>query len=384
MRIFFYHPTSASTEPEPPLGLAMLIAVAQEEGHHVEFYDQDLHHKEHSFDRLLKGFQPELFVITAMTPQYFHCQKAISLVKDMFPHCKTILGGPHASALPDSTMKEIEKLDFLCVGEGEKTFKEFLLALNDQQENFDDIKGLFWRKEGKTVFTGERELMKEEELDALPMAAWDVIFKKGLYFQTINYVNKPVPVFSIITTRGCPFECTFCDENSIWKRKVRERKIAHVIEEIKYLKETFHAEHFNVLDDTFTLKPKRVKEFCGRVKQFNLSYRITAKVNTVTQEMLYDIADSGCKLVSYGVESGDEEVLKIMKKKQSLEAVKKAFEMTKKTGMVSYALCMVGNIGEGFNEVRKTAEFVKHIKADLFSAAIMTPYPGSENYHICE
>ncbi|MBI5373872.1 MAG: radical SAM protein [Candidatus Schekmanbacteria bacterium] len=384
MKILFYYPTSCSTEPEPTGGIGILIAIARELGHEIEFYDYDHHRKLFNFEDIFKEFNPDVFAVSCMTPQYYFAQQAISFAKEKSPSCITIIGGPHASALPVETLQEINGLDFLCEGEGEKTFKDFLNYLEQGQNSSPDISGLYYKKNGKIIVPKPQTLLTSAELDNLPMAAWDVIFKHGPYKQKVNYTEDAVPVFSVITARGCPYECTFCDEKSIWKRKIRERSIENVIKEIQYLVQNYKAEHFNILDDTFTMKAERVKEFCSKVKALNISYRITAKVNTVNSEMLEALAGSGCKLVAYGVESGDENVLKIMKKHQSLDSVRKAFELTNNAGMTSYALCMVGNIGEDFEAVKKTAQFVKDINATLFSAAIMTPYPGSENYKICE
>ena len=334
---------------------------------------------------LIKEFNPDILVISFMTSQFLFAQNLIDKAKKMRSNLPVIVGGVHAAALPEETMLNLKGIDYLCYGEGEKTFDLFIDYMNGLK-SVDEIDGLFYRQNGNIAKNPPMPLLSTEELNKLPMPAWDVIYKRGVYLSALNYWDKIVPVFPLITARGCPYNCTFCDEGTIWKRKLRERDIDAIIEEMKYLVRQFRAEHFNILDDTFTFKPNRVIEFCEKLLKSNLNihWRCTAKVKTVTPEMLSYMKKAGCKLISYGVESGDQHVLDLMRKKQSLEQVKYAFRITKEAGIMSFALCMVGNIGEDFDSVKKTAQFVSELGADLFSCAIMTPYPGSENYEVCK
>lgn len=363
----------------------MLMALAMKLGHSVEFFDEDLHAKDRNLERVVKDFTPDLIAVTTMTPQYFEASRKIKQFRALLPNAPIVLGGIHATALPQQTMSEMEEVDFLCVGEGEKTFSELLAYLEDKTpERLSSINGLVYRSGEKVLMNAPRELMPEEELESLPQVAWDKLTEYGVYRQPLHYESSINTVFSIITARGCPFECTFCDEGTIWKRKVRKRSIDNVVSEIRYLQERFDAKYFNILDDTFTLLPARVEEFCNRVAGLNINFRITAKVNTVSPEMLAMLKTAGCRLIAYGVESGDQEVLNLMKKKQTIDEVKRAFSLTNEAGIMSYALCMVGNLGENLSSVEKTADLVEDIKADLYSVAAMTPYPGSTNYKVCK
>jgi anaerobic magnesium-protoporphyrin IX monomethyl ester cyclase len=383
MKVFFYQPTSSTAQPEPPVGVGCLIAVAQQMGCEVEFFDHDLHSRQASLERLLQEFRPDVFAVTCMTPQYYHAQNAVRMVHAQLPECRIIIGGAHPSALPIETMKELPELEFLAAGEGDRTFRLFLEMLK-RGETAQEIPGLYRRRQGEIVVPSRVQLMTVEELDELPQTAWDVLLKRGLYEEQLNYTKGVVPVFAVITGRGCPFECTFCSEGLIWERRVRCRSVEKVVTEIRYLIDRYGAHHFNILDDTFVLKKERVRQFCELVKPLGIEYRITANANVVTQSMLDALAASGCRMVAYGVESGDENVLRRMKKRQTLDQVREAFRMTKQANMMAYALCMVGNLGEDFAAVQRTARFVSTIGADLFSASIMTPYPGSENYEICK
>lgn len=385
MRILFYHPTAYSRFAEPVLGLGYLMAVAKNLGHDVTYYDHDLHSRKIEARTMVLDSQPDVIAVGCMTTQFYEAKKALRSFKELAPSAVAIVGGVHVSALPHASLPEMPEADYLCVGEGEKTFAEFLDYLGGMSRGqVDAIHGLAFRRNGSVVLNEQRALMDEAELDRLPMVAWDELTKHGMYEQPLHYEPRIAPVFSIMTARGCPFRCTFCDEGTIWKRKVRRRSIDHVVQEIGYLVSRYGAKYFNILDDTFTLSPTRVEEFCEKVGPLGISFRITAKVTTVNKEMLDSLKDAGCRLVAYGVESGNQRVLDRMKKRQTVEQIKAAFALTRRAGITSNALCMVGNIGEDMEAVQETGRLVEEINADLFSVAVMTPYPGSENYRVCE
>jgi radical SAM superfamily enzyme YgiQ (UPF0313 family) len=382
MNTLFYHPTSYSDGyPEPPLGLGYLMHIVKKKGWRYEFFDEDHHSKFICLDEILKNLKPGLIVISFMTPQYYEVLKVIKKFKEHCPGATIIIGGPHATALPGETLKEINEIDFVCKGEGEKTFEQFLDYLGGSA-GLEDINGLFYRRNGQIYTNAPRELMTSSEMDEHCLD-WHKMMEYGPYPQKLSYRNVIMPVFPVITARGCPNHCTFCDEGNIWQNKVRMRSIDNVIKEISFLVERYNAKCFNILDDAFTLKKSRVIEFCERIKPLNIHFRITSTVKSVDEEKLSYLAQAGCDLISYGVESGDENVLRIMKKRQTIQDIKRAFDLTTKADILSYALCMVGNIGEDMSAVKRTASLLDEIKPDLASCSIMMPYPGSENYRIC-
>lgn len=383
MKILFYFPSSGSLEPEPPLGIAMLMSVSRNLGHEVFFYDFDHHRKLHPLVKFAEEVQPDLIAISFMTSQYFAARKDISMFREKVPSAKIIVGGAHPSSLPEDTMQENPGIDFLCVGEGEKTFEEFLQKYASGQ-GVAGVRGLYFRNDNRVVGNEPRELMSEAELIALPMPSWDIVYRDGLYYGRPVYSSSDVPVFPVMTARGCPYRCAFCDEGTIWKRKLRYFDVERCVQEIAYLYHELGARHFNILDDTFTVNPKRVEMFCNLIKenQLEIQWRVTAKVNTVNLEMLKTMAASGCLLIAYGVESGSQKVLDRMHKQQTIDQIHKAFALTKKAGLLAFALCMVGNFGETFEDVKKTARLLADINADIYSCSIMTPYPGSENYRL--
>lgn len=382
MKILFYNPTSRSDGyPEPPLGLGYLMSIARKLGFDYEFYDEDHHSKFLRLDDLLEQFNPDLYVVTCMTPQYSEMQRKVRGFKHRRSDAVVIVGGPHPSALPVETLKENPEIDFVCKGEGERTFEEFLSCLHGNAD-FSSVNGLYYRKDGEIKSAPPRILIPASDLDKF-CVDWESILKHGLYVQKTLYSKEPIPVLSIITTRGCPFECTFCDEGSIWERNPRSRSVDSVIAEFEFLKSKYGVKDFNILDDTFTVNRERCAEICERLVPLDIRFRITANTKSVNPEMLKGLKRAGCQSIAYGVESGDNEVLRRMKKNQTVDDVKYAFRITREAGIPSYALCMVGNIGEDFTSVIKTRELIEQIEPDYFSSTLMTPYPGSRNYADC-
>lgn len=387
MKILFYHPSTLTNYPGQPLGICSLMGVALSLGHQLEFFDADLHGRRRNLPEILRFFQPDLVAIGMMTPQFGKVRTAAVTIKAICPKSAIIVGGSHPTALPVDTLRAIPEIDFLCVGEGEKTFTEFLDAFSLNGSVIKDpIAGLYVNNASGDITTPpHRELMEASQLDSyLSFPAIDMMLKYGPYIQNPHYIDELVPLYAVLSARGCPFECTFCDEGNIWKRKVRERSLDNVLTEINYLIDHYGARHFGIIDDTFTLKHERVYDFCRRVAPLGIRYSILGRVNTVDAKLLQALKESGCGSVGYGVESGDEKVLELMKKRQTLDQVRQAFKLTHEAGLMTYAFCMVGNIGEEWESINKTARFVSEINASLFSAPIMIPYPGSENYRICE
>lgn len=367
--------------PAPPLGIGYLMSIARKQGFEYEFYDKDHHGPLFSIDSLIKDFMPDVYAVSFMTPQFFVAAKKIKRLKELTPNARIIVGGPHPSALSSETMSYMPEVDYLCKGEGEETFQEFLQFLSGEKR-IEEINGLFWKDGGAVRVNPPRNLMKAVDLDSYAVD-WEKILEKGPYLQKLPYTPEIRQVLSVITARGCPYECTFCDETSIWNRRVRTRTVDNVVAEIGWLVNTYNVHDFDILDDTFTLKKSRVAEFCDKVAPLGIRFKITAKTTTVDAPMLDALKAAGCQLIAYGVESGDQEVLSIMKKRQTLDDVRRAFDLTRKAGIETFALCMVGNIGEDMAAVRKTARFVAEINPNMLSGALMTPYPGSENWDIC-
>lgn len=382
MRLLLYHPaTSNDGWAEPPLGLGYLSSVAKAMGVDCRIFDQDHTGKFADLQAVVAEFQPDVLGVGFMTPQYAAAVRAVRDIRRWRPGLTVIAGGPHPSALPERTLREAPEFDFIAKGEGERTLAEFIRFRRGELP-LAEVAGLWHRRDdGAVVGNAPRPLMPRAELDDCAVD-WEELLRHGPYVQRLNYVREPTPAFPVITARGCPFECTFCDEGSIWERKVRPRSVEKVIDEVGFLCRRYGARHFNILDDTFTLNPARVARFCRGVEALGINFRITAKVNTVTDEMLADLKRAGCVQIAYGVESGDQAVLDAIRKRQTVAQIEHAFALTRRHGIRSFALCMVGNQGETDASVDRTVALLDRIQPDYFSCSIMTPFPGSEAWAV--
>ncbi|MCX5720876.1 MAG: cobalamin-dependent protein [Nitrospirae bacterium] len=382
-KILFIHPPTTSKHPEPPLGIAYLGAFLEQYGFRVTLLDMDpLGLTDGDLRRVIREGQFRFVGVSWMTPQNRFAENILAIIKSIDPDIVTIAGGPHPSALPDEVASN-PNCDFVVYGEGELTCLELMMRYDELYPNFNFVDGLVWKVGGRTRVNGTRALL--QDMDTLPYPLWREL-SRVTYLDMPVYHQKEIPVFPVITGRGCPYECVFCDEDSIWKRRVRFRSIPNVIGEIKMLQEMYGAHTFNILDDTFTLKKSRIKEFCEAIRQHcpGIEWRCTGKVNTIFPDMLAEMKSAGCRLIAYGVESGDQKVLDAIKKKQTLARAKEAFAMTREAGISSFALCMVGNLEENWESIEKTIKFLDELKPDFASCSISTPYPGSQLYPIAE
>lgn len=384
MNAILFHPPSRMNEPDPPLGVVYLASVLEHAGCATEVVDmepQGVNLKQ--VRAILRSHKPLFVGISFMTAQYSYMKQLVRTIKSEMRDVPIIAGGVHASALPEDLLTDVKEIDYVAVGEGEKTILEFLDYLRGRSR-LSDIKGLVYRKDGDIVRNPSRGLMTVDELNALPPVRWDKLYDKKIYYRLPVYGKELVPYFSLITARGCPYPCVFCDEVTIWKRRFRPMSIDRIISETEFLYNRYGARDIQILDDAFTIVPNRVHQFCDRIIEsgMKIRFKVCAHVNTVDLDILRKMKQAGVVQVGYGVESGDQRVLDAIKKNQKLEDVERAFKLTKEADLLSFAYFMVGNLGEDFESVKKSAAFMKRIDPDFLSCAILTPYPGSEIYDI--
>lgn len=369
--------------PEPPLGLGYLGAVLKSRGHEVRILDMEpLKIGFRELPGAIREFSPRLVGVSFMTSQHGNAMRCFSVVRSGAPGAATVAGGIHVSALPAEVMQNAD-IDFAVVGEGENTLLELVESLDAGPPEWRKIPGLVFRDDGETIFNPPRELI--ENLDDVPMPLWEEL-SRARYTDIPTGLGREVEFFPLITGRGCPNECNFCASNIVFRRKLRMRSPENVFQEMKVLYDRFGARHFNFLDDTLTIRKNDVMRLCEMVvdEGWDVEWRCTARVDTVDLELLKTMKRAGCRMVTYGVESGDPQILRNIRKKIDLEQVKKAFRLTREAGLQSMGLFMVGNLGETRESVQKTIEFIKELDADYASCSILTPFPGTDIYRIAK
>jgi radical SAM superfamily enzyme YgiQ (UPF0313 family) len=298
------------------------------------------------------------------------------------PNVKTIVGGPHPTALPQ-TMAASEGIDVVVRGEGEVTFRE-LIEKYERKESINDVDGIAYSVNGEVRINRSRELIAD--LDTLPYPAWSLLpidtYKHPEYGHP--RMNRPY-LINMLATRGCPYSCIFCGAADVWGRKMRLHSPARIVAEMRRLNEEFGVRSVRFADSTLTVNRDWVLEICDLLVSMDIdvAWSANARASTIDEEMLTRMKHAKCKCLTLGVESGDQNVLNIAKKHQSLDEVRHAFNIMRTTGIFSWAFFMIGLPGETKESIKKTIAFAEEIDPDQVSiCAYATPYPGTELYQM--
>jgi radical SAM superfamily enzyme YgiQ (UPF0313 family) len=326
-----------------------------------------------------KAAQADLIGISAVTPLVASAIKLVNLIKERFPKKIVVLGGPHPTLLPKETLESCKNIDYIVKGEGEERLVWLLeyLAGKRKKENLD---GLAFSESGEIVDLPQRSHL--ENLDSMLFPARDLVSIKK-YSKFIESRKKPAT--TIITSRGCPFDCTYCSK-PIFGRLCRERSPENILEEMELLKERYGIKEFIFYDDTFTLNRDRVAKLCRLLidKKINVYWKCETRVNLVDEELLKLMKAAGCYLIGYGIESGSQRVLDVLKKGITRAEVIKAADITKKAGIEVLGYFMLGIPGEKEKEIEETIRFAKDLNIDYAQFSIATAYPGTELYQIAK
>jgi radical SAM superfamily enzyme YgiQ (UPF0313 family) len=356
----------------PPLGLLYLAAVLKNE-HDVRIIDGGV--IEITVERIIddiKAWKPDIVGITVFTPTQYRAMALCRAIKELDRKIITIVGGPHPTALPDECMKNPD-VDIVVKGEGEETMKKLAHFL-ETGGDLSTIPGIIFRQDGGIVATPPAPRIIA--LDDLPYPARDIVDMSIYKPSVLHYKNAPA--FSIIGGRGCPYRCTFCSCAKVFRGQVTMRSPENVIGEIKHLIEQFGAREVMVWDDIFGLRKDWTLKFCNLIKPLGITWSAWMRVDVVDPEMLRRMADSGCCIISYGVESGNQQVLDTIKKGFTIEQIRKAFRWTHDVGIEARGTFIFGLPGETWESMMDTINIAIEIDADYAQFQLCSPYPGTE------
>lgn len=363
-------------DPMPPLGLMYLASYIRENTEYqIEILDCQIEKYNHEdLKNKIQEIKPDIVGITTMTFTLLDVIKTLKSVKEINNNIKTVLGGPHVHIYPEETIN-LPNVDYLVLDEGEKPFKELLENLN-HLENLEKIKGLVFKRNGKTINTGAPEQI--ENLDLLPFPARDLVpYKK---YESMLATKSPVT--TMFTSRGCPYKCLFCDRPHLGKN-FRARSAKSVVDEMEQCEKMGIKEIF-IYDDTFAVDKQRVLNICSEInkKKLNIVWDVRTRVNTVDEEILKALKSAGCQRIHYGVEAGTTKILTVLRKGITLEMAKKAFKLTKKVGIQTLAYFMIGSPTETREDILQTIKFMKKLNPDYAHITITTPYPATDLYRM--
>jgi len=372
IKIALINPPQRTDFPQPPLGIAYVAATLEKAGNKVEIIDSSA--LKLNVDETVKmvidnGF--EFVGITVMTPTLGSAVEVARGIKEKNKSIFIFMGGAHVTALPVKTLENFPEIDVVVIGEGEVTTP----ILIENKEKLKDVLGIAYRKNGKIVVTPSRPIIKN--LDDLPLPAYHLLPINK--YRPYPPHGKKLPYMAIMTSRGCPFRCTFCSK-PVHGKLYRAKSPKAIIKEIKYIKENYKIKEILFYDDSFTLDRQRIIELCDEMikNKINIPWSCETRVNLVDKELLSKMKDAGCYIISYGVESGNQEILNNIKKDITLEQIKNAFKLTREAGIAIVSYFMLGCPGETKQTMKQTIEFAKELDANFAQFSICTPFPGTE------
>lgn len=360
----------------PPLNLMYMAAVLERAGHAVrilDLYAEGLSDAE--FLARAREFGPELAGFATYTASFDMAAAGARLLKKEFPGLKTAAGGIHASYLPAQCLRGGD-FDCAVVGEGETTMLELAGALA-AGKNIEGVAGLVLLKDGKPFATPQRALI--EDLDSLPEPAYHLINLSNYYLGITRAVST-APAASVLTMRGCPYQCTFCSHHYGYGGRIRKRSPRLVVAEMKKLYDQYGAREFQFEDPSFTCDPGHVKEICRLILEsgMKISWNCNVRANTASEELFAAMEAAGCRRALLGVESGSQEMLDRMKKGITLDAVRKTMALARRHRMRVNAAFILGTPGETEETARQTNAFARELDPDYVMFSVYIPSPGGE------
>jgi len=371
---------SQSDHIQPPLGLGYLAAAVRKNGFTVSLYDANkLKINPSKLSKIIKKEKPDFVGFQFYTMNFDYIKRSLEAVKKTNQNIVNIVGGPHPSALPKETLIDLgENLDFAFCGEAEIGLPKLLKTVSEGKNELNDIPGLIYRKREKMIIN-QPDFPKD--LDQFDFPAWDLLLPETYPEAQHGAFFENFPIAPIITTRGCPFNCTFCAGKLNTGSILRKRSVAKVIEEIKYLYTTHHIREFHIIDDNFTLDKEFAKKVLKEIIKLNLKISFSVpngiRLDTLDKEILILMKNAGFYLISIGIESGSDRVLKMMGKHLLIKQIKEKISLIKKVGLDAAGFFILGYPGETEKEIKKTINFSLSLGLLRANYFLFLPLPGT-------
>lgn len=353
--------------PSPPLGVCYVAGAFLRAGCEVKIFDFLVcKYTPRKLKDAIDAFKPDVIGSTSVTMNFKAAAAIITAAKRHNPAIITMMGGPHVSFDWRNTLATYPEIDLVVLGEGEQTLQELIPHI-ENREAWGSIPGLAFRHDGEIVTSGPRAFISD--LDSLPVPARHLL-------PMSRYLALGFPV-SIITSRGCPNQCIFCLGRRMVGHKVRHRTPKLVVDEIEDIL-SYGFSRINIADDLFTSNKDRVAAFCEELKRRKIAITWTAfaRVNTVDPEVLSMMRQAGCDCISFGIESGNPEMLKRVKKGITLEQARRAVAYCKEAGITAHASFMVGLPGESPSTINDSNVFAESLDID-YGYHLLAPFPGT-------
>lgn len=363
----------------PPMGLLYVGAALEGDGHQVEVIDgepDDLTPEE--ILRRIKLGKPDIVGAGATTVDFEYANSLLRLVKDEL-NVTTVLGGVHGTVLPNQVLEENPHIDFVVRGEGEITTKELLKEMEGNKD-FSQVEGVSYRENGRVINNEDRSPIND--LNGNPLPARHLLDQNKYIFPVPRKGMRAMAAMQ--TSRGCPYQCNYCYR--MFGQMVRFREPTLVVDEIENCVDNYGIEWISFIDDTFTLNQKRVIEICEEIirRKLGVFWICLARADSLEEGMLRKMKEAGCKQISIGVESGNQEILDRARKGEKLEQFMQAYELLKEVGFETRGSFILGLAYENTKTLRDTIDFAKHLKLDRAFFNVCIPYPGTALFEMAE
>ncbi len=374
MRILLIAPPYALEEyPLPPLSLSYLSGSLLAHGFEVEILDL-LTSKASAakIRRKLEQYQPQLVGITSVTMTFPAAARILKVCKEFDPSITTVMGGQHVSFAAEDAFHRAPWIDVVVAGEGDVTVVELASAL-DKGSDLGKVAGLYINRDGKAIKTAARPLI--DNLAELPVPARHLL--------PLSKYHALGAACSVISSRGCPYDCIFCTTPRMYGRRARFRPPVQVVDEIEVVHREYGFNQINMVDDTFTLNRSHATQLCRELirRRLPVTWSIFSRVDTLTPDLLNLMREAGCTCMLFGVESGSEEVLKNIKKGITPEKVRNGVKLATEAGIGSFASFILGLPGETPERARETLAFAMELAerwGTQYGFHYLSPFPGTE------
>jgi radical SAM superfamily enzyme YgiQ (UPF0313 family) len=381
MKVLLIHTKFNYKSYDPPLGLLYIAAVLRQSNINVKILDTSFKGSLNEVFYEIEKYSPDVIGIYSMTIDMDYAIKISKFAKEK--NIISVIGGPHATMLPYETIKYF---DFVVRGEGEFTFLELIKAL-ESKKDLREISGIIFKRNDKVIENKLREPIKN--LDSLPFPARELIEMEKYInlFYWLDEIDINLRGTSLITSRGCPYNCAFCQPTlrKLFGERIRFRSVDNVIKEIEILISDYKINALHFYDDTFTFNKKWIREFCNKIKRYDVLWDCSTRVDQVNKEILKEMYRAGCRKIEFGVESGSQRILNnILRKGITLKQAEKAIKEAKEVGILTYVFFMIGSPTETIEDIKKTIEFINKTKPNEIIISITTLLPGTYLYTFSE
>ncbi|MFH0917536.1 MAG: radical SAM protein [Candidatus Omnitrophota bacterium] len=360
-----------------PIGLLSIAAYLIQTGHQVKIFDGQNSLNNLNLQKVMAGvntFKPDMIGFSAVTSNFMNAYFLAEAIKCRAPQIKIVFGGVHVSALRGKILEKFSAIDFIVTGEGEKAMADLAGGAPAQT-----IQGLVFRNGSSVQANNLRTDLSQ--LDTLPFPAYHSLEGFPRRFQGALFNYPRFPVATIISSRGCLYQCSYCDR-SVYRQSFRSNSAEYLYEQMRFLRKDFQVKHIFFYDDLFTFNRQRIVKLCQLLKEkpLGMTFNCAAHVGHLDQELLKLLKSAGCWMVSLGIESGAPEILARHKSEVDFTAMQATVKKIQLAGLRAKGLFIMGLPGETEKTIQITTSFINKLKLDDMNMTKFTPFPGSPIY----